>query len=119
MRKNLVHFVPALLLACALPLAAQAANATSAASGQVATATAHAGMALAASDLNMVHTHLHHVINCLVGPSGHGFDNSAGNPCKAMGHGAIIDAKGETALEGTLHTAYREAEQGLHTTTLD
>ena len=119
MRKNLVHFIPALLLACAMPLAAQAADGTAAASKQVATATAHAGMALGASDLNMVHAHLHHVINCLVGPLGDAFDSSAGNPCKDMGNGAIVDAKGETATEATLHTAYREAEQGLHATTLD
>ena len=119
MRKNLVHLMPALLLACAMPLAAQAAEGSTAASKQVATATAHAGMALGATDVNMAHTHLHHVINCLVGPSGHGFDSSAGNPCKGMGHGAIVDAKGHTALEGTLHTAAREAEEGLKTTTLD
>ena len=119
MRKNLVHVLPALLLACAMPLAAQAAEGSTAASKQVATATAHAGMALGASDLNMVHTHLHHVINCLVGSMGHAFDGSAGNPCKDMGHGAIVDAKGHAALEGTLHTAAREAEEGLTSTTLD
>jgi hypothetical protein len=119
MRKNLVRFMPALLLACAIPLAAQAADGNAAASRQVATATAHAGMAVGASDLNMVHTHLHHVINCLVGPSGDSFDGDAGNPCKDMGNGAIVDAKGEAATEGTLHTAVSEAEEGLQTTTLD
>lgn len=119
MQKNLVHFIPALLLACATPIAAQAADGTSAASKQVATATAHAGMALGAGDVNMVHTHLHHVINCLVGPMGEAFDSSAGNPCKGMGNGAIVDAKGEAAIEGTLRTAYREAEEGLQAKTLD
>ena len=119
MRKNLVHLMPALLLACAMPLAAQAAEGNTAASKQVATAAAHAGMALGATDVKMVHTHLHHVINCLVGPSGHGFDSSAGDPCKGMGHGAIVDAKGHTAVEGTLHTAVREAKEGLQATKLD
>lgn len=119
MRKSLVHLVPALLLACAMPIAAQAGDASNAASRQVATATAHAGMALGAADLNMVHTHLHHVINCLVGPVGADFDSSAGNPCKGMGNGALVDAEGQVAVEGTLHAAVREAKQGLGTTKLD
>ena len=119
MRKNLVHFLPALLLTCAMPMAAQAAQGDGTVSKQVATATAHAGMALGASDLKMVHTHLHHVINCLVGPSGDGFDGSAGNPCKEMGHGAIVEAKGHAGVEGSLHTAVREAKEGVQATTLD
>ena len=119
MGKNLAHFVPALLLACALPLAVQAADANVAASQQVATATAHAGMALGATDLNMVHTHLHHVVNCLVGTSGDGFDAKAGNPCKDMGQGAIVDAKGDAPTEARLQSALSEAEQGLKATTLD
>jgi hypothetical protein len=45
--------------------------------------TAHAGMALGAADLKLVHTHLHHVINCLVGPSGKGFDAQAEHGVKA------------------------------------
>lgn len=119
MGKNLAHFVPALLLACALPLAVQAADANVAASKQVATATAHAGMALGAADLDMVHTHLHHVVNCLVGTSGDGFDAKAGNPCKDMGQGAIVDAKGDAPTEARLQSALSEAEQGLKATTLD
>lgn len=119
MRKNLARFVPALLLACALPMAVQAADANTAASRQVATATAHAGMALGASDLKMVHAHLQHVVNCLVGPSGKGFDAKAANPCKGEGQGAIVDAKGDALTEARLHTALGEAEQGLKAATLD
>jgi hypothetical protein len=119
MRKNLVHFLPAFLLVCAMPMAVQAAEGNGAASKEVATASAHAGMALGASDLKMAHTHLHHVINCLVGPSGHGFDGSAGNPCKDMGHGAIVDAKGKAHTESSLHTALREAKAGVKAKTLD
>lgn len=119
MRKTVVQFLPALLLACAMPMAVQAAQGNGAASKQVATATAHAGMALGAGDLNMVHTHLHHVINCLVGPSGDGFDGAAGNPCKGMGHGAIADAKGQAGVEGSLHMAVREAKAGVQATTVD
>ena len=119
MGKNIAHFVPALLLACALPLAAQAAGANAAASKQVATAAAHAGMALGASDLDMVHAHLHHVVNCLVGPSGKAFDAKAADPCKDMGQGAIVDAKGDAPMQARLHSALSEAEHGLKTTTLE
>lgn len=100
-------------------MAAQAADANSAVSRQVATAAAHAGMALGAIDLTTAHTHLHHVVNCLVGPAGRGFDAQAEDPCKGMGDGAIVDAKGDAATEARLHQALAEAEQGLKTTTLD
>ena len=119
MGKKLAHFVPALLLACALPMAVQAADANAAASKQVATATAHAGMALGASDLDMAHAHLQHVVNCLVGSSGKAFDAKAADPCKGMGQGAIVDAKGDAPMEARLHSALGEAEQGLKATTLD
>ncbi|MEO6926317.1 MAG: hypothetical protein ABI129_06565 [Rhodanobacter sp.] len=119
MGKNLARFVPALLLACALPLAVQAADANAAASKQVATATAHAGMALGASDLDMAHAHLQHVVNCLVGPAGKAFDAKAADPCKDMGQGAIVDVKGDAPTEARLHSALSEAKQGLKATTLD
>ena len=76
-------------------------------------------MALGAMDLATAHMHLHHVVNCLVGPSGKGFDAKAEDPCKGMGHGAIVDAKGDTAIEARLHTALSQAEQGLKADTLD
>ena len=118
MGKHLVRCLPALLLAGALPLATQAAT-PAAASKQVQTAAAHAGMALGAADLKMAHAHLQHVVNCLVGPAGTGFDASAANPCKGMGQGAIVDAKGDAATEARLQQALQEAESGLKTTTLD
>jgi hypothetical protein len=59
------------------------------------------------------------VVNCLVGPAGKGFDAKAQDPCKGMGHGAIVDAKGDAAVEGRLHTALGQAEQGLKASTLD
>jgi hypothetical protein len=88
-------------------------------SKQIGTASAHAGMALGATDLKTAHTHLHHVINCLVGPSGKGFDAQEADPCKGQGQGAIVDAKGDAASESKLHTALTQAEHGLKSTTLD
>lgn len=119
MTKYCTRGLPCLMLALALPLAASAADANGAASKQIATAGAHAGMALGATDLATAHAHLHHVVNCLVGPSGKGFDATAGDPCKGMGQGAIVDAKGDTAVEAHLHAALGQAEQGLKATTLD
>ncbi len=119
MKMNLSSYLPALLLVCALPLSASAADTDATVSKQVATATAHAGMAVVATDLKMAHTHLHHVVNCLVGPSGKSFDSKAGNPCDGMGQGAIIDSKNDAATNARLNTALNEAEQGLITTSLE
>jgi hypothetical protein len=119
MTKNVTRWLPALLLAAVVSAGALAADTGAAVSKQVATASAHAGMALGAADLKMTQTHLHHVINCLVGPSGEGFDAQAGNPCKGMGQGAIVDAHGDAAVEARLHTALTQATAGLKATTLD
>jgi hypothetical protein len=119
MTKKLTRWLPMLLLAIALPMVAQAADSDSAVSKQVGTASAHAGMALGAGDLKLAHTHLHHVVNCLVGPSGKGFDAQEEDPCKGMGQGAIVDAKGDAASESRLRAALAQAEHGLKATTLD
>jgi len=119
MVNKFIRCLPALMLALALPLAAQSADMDGAVSKQTGIASAHAGMALGATDLKTAHTHMQHVVNCLVGPAGKGFDAQAEDPCKDMGQGAIVDAKGDAATESTLHTALKEARQGLKTTTLD
>ena len=119
MAKNFTRCLPALLLALAVPMVAQAADSSAAVSKQVSTAATHAGMAMGAADLKMVRAHLHHVVNCLQGPSGAGFDAKAENPCKGQGHGAIVDAKGDAATEAKLHTALRQAEAGLKAKTVD
>jgi uncharacterized membrane protein len=41
--------------------------------------------------LQQVTLHLHHVLNCAVGPDGMGFDAAAGNPCKGQGNGFLSD----------------------------
>jgi len=119
MTKTFNRWLPTLLLATVLPVVALAADADSAVTKQVGTASAHAGMALGAADLKLAHTHLHHVINCLVGPNGKGFDAQEEDPCKGMGQGAIVDAKGDAANESRLHAALTQAEHGVKATTLD
>ena len=88
------------------------------ASTEVSTARAHAMMAQGASTIAMAHTHLHHVINCLVGPGGQGFDANAGNPCKGQGNGAIPDSAGNSALHGKLQGALANAQAGLQANSL-
>jgi hypothetical protein len=79
------------------PLAAQAGAAS-----EITTAANHAGFASKSATINMVHAHMHHALNCIVGPGGNGFDTTALNPCKNSGNGAIpdtIDAGKRTTLE--------------------
>ncbi|HKD48659.1 MAG TPA: hypothetical protein VKB67_13315 [Rhizomicrobium sp.] len=58
---------------------------------EITNAAAHAGLAAQAADINGVHTHMHHALNCLVGPQGDGFDAKQMNPCAQSGNGAIPD----------------------------
>jgi hypothetical protein len=61
----------------------------------VAAAAQHAGLAANQGAIGGVRTHLHHTLNCLVGPDGEGFDASAGNPCQAAGGAIPQTAAGE------------------------
>lgn len=82
---------------------------------EVATAATHAGLAAKSTDMKMVQMHLHHTVNCLVGPKGKGFDTTVANPCKDQGAGAIPDTK-DAAMKKTLRQALRQANAGLKTT---
>ncbi|HWC64079.1 MAG TPA: hypothetical protein VG501_10690 [Rhizomicrobium sp.] len=59
---------------------------------EINTAATHAGLAAKAPAIDGVHMHMHHALNCLVGPKGDGFDSSQMNPCASQGNGAIPDA---------------------------
>ena len=90
-------FLIASCMALALPTAAFADVAA-----ELTVADQHAGFAAKAATIDMVHMHLHHVLNCLVGPSGPGFDAAPGNPCAKAGNGAIPDggAQSQAAAGG-------------------
>ena len=78
----------------------------------IATAANHAGLAAAAGGIDMVHTHLHHVVNCLVGPGGDGFDAGPGNPCANAGGGAIPQTA-DAATKAKLTAAATQAKAGI------
>jgi hypothetical protein len=118
MARNFIRWAPALVWAIALPVVAHSMDPNAAVSKQISTATAHAALALGAADLKMTQVHLHHVINCLVGPAGEGYDATQDNPCKGMGQGAMVDAKGDSTRESQLQAAVTEAMHGLKAATV-
>lgn len=99
------------VFAAAVPLVGLAAD--DAVSQQVSMAEAHAKMAASADSLEMTHTHLHHVINCLVGKDGEGFDANEDNPCNGMGEGALPDSAGNSDVHAQLQTAASDARAAL------
>lgn len=95
-------------LLIALPPAARAADAAQ----EAATAATHAGLAAQAASIEQVHMHLHHTVNCLVGPKGPGFDAKEANPCQKLGDGAIPDTS-DQAVKAKLTAALGKAQAGL------
>ncbi|HEX2593314.1 MAG TPA: hypothetical protein VHL34_17560 [Rhizomicrobium sp.] len=83
--------------------------------GEIVTAIEHAEYSADANDIQNVHLHLYHALNCLVGPNGNGFTANQMNPCANAGNGIIpdtADAKKKAALEA----AAARARAGLATT---
>jgi len=81
------------------------------------TAIQHAGLATNAGDIAGVRRHLHHVLNCLVGPDGAGFDQSAGNPCQ--GSGAALPQTGDGAEKTMLEELAAKVRAGLVDDSID
>ncbi len=81
---------------------------------QVATAAEHAGYAAASDNIEGVHMHLYHAVNCLVGPDGEGFDANQMNPCQDQGSGAIPDTT-DDAKKQALESALATAQGGIAT----
>jgi len=103
---SLAGIVTGLLVA--LPAFAQAADPAQ----EVATAGQHAGLAAQGTSIEQVHMHLHHTVNCLVGPKGQGFDAKQANPCQKLGNGAIPDTA-DQASKTKLTAALAKAQAGL------
>ena len=94
----------------ALPGAALAADPAQ----EAATSAVHAGLAAQAATIEQVHMHLHHAVNCLVGPKGQGFDTKEANPCAKLGDGAVPDTT-DSATKTKLVAALANAQAGLKT----
>ena len=101
MKKFLIAASVALLPTAAFADAAQ----------EIATAQTHAGLAAKAPAIDGIHMHLHHALNCLVGPKGDGFDAAPGNPCGSQGNGAIPD--GSDAQKAKLTPAVATLKAGI------
>lgn len=63
---------------------------------QLTTAVQHAGFSMEADDQAMAVRHLGHVLNCIAGEGGEGFDASWGHPCAGQGEGLMNDIVGHT-----------------------
>jgi hypothetical protein len=105
-----------ILGALGLSLFAGLALSAGGAQKEIETAIQHAQFAAKMSTVDQTHAHLHHVVNCLVGPNGKGFDAKAGNPCKGQGNGAINDAKAGSDQQKLLEDALVVANIGLDNT---
>lgn len=58
---------------------------------QLSTAVTHAGFSASAEDQAMASRHLGHVLNCIVGEGGEGFNADWGHPCGGQGAGIAND----------------------------
>lgn len=85
------------------------------AASETVTAQMHADLAAHASDLAGVQMHLHHALNCLVGPGGEGFDPKQMNPCANAGKGAIPDST-DPAQKKELTTVADKLKTGIAAT---
>ena len=99
-------------LAAGLPAVAWADAAS-----ETVTAQMHADLAAHATDLAGVQMHIHHAINCLVGPGAEGFDPKQMNPCANAGKGAIPDST-DAAQKKQLTAAVDKLKTGITTTNL-
>ncbi len=79
---------------------------------EIVNAGMHAGFAAGSPDIAGAHAHLHHTLNCLVGPGGSGFDAKEMNPCANAGKGAIPDTS-DAAKKTALEAAAAKARAGI------
>jgi hypothetical protein len=104
----LSHAAIILAVVAFAPLTAAAADL----GAEISNAGMHAGLAAQGSDVTTVHMHLHHTVNCLVGPSGNGFDPKQLNPCQGDGNGAIPD-ESDAGKKKALQDAAAKAQDGI------
>lgn len=79
---------------------------------EITNAQTHANLAAQSGTINAVHMHMHHALNCLVGPGAEGFDDKQMNPCAKVGAGAIPDST-DAAKKAKLETAKTQLAAGI------
>jgi len=84
---------------------------------EIVTAIEHVQYSADATDIQTAHMHLHHTLNCLVGPNGNGYDPKEIDPCKNAGHGIIPDTT-DAKARASLEAAAQKARDGLATNDL-
>jgi len=105
-----------LVLAIAVLATSGAVFAQDAFETQLATAVQHAEFSMGAADIDMAVRHLGHVLNCIAGEGGEGFDGSWGHPCDGQGAGIMNDIAGHAAaddLMAVLRSAHGLAMAGV------
>lgn len=114
MSKNLClkKIMPSVIGAAIMSFAPVMHQALADAASEVVNAATHAGLAAGSAKLDGVHMHLHHTLNCLVGPGGAGFDPKQMNPCANAGAGAIPDTT-DAGKKKSLETAAAKAREGI------
>ena len=100
------------ILTAAALFAAGSAFAAVSLTAEISNARTHANNAANAPTIEAVHTHMHHALNCLVGPKGEGFDATQMNPCANAGNGAIPDQT-DAAKKAKLEDAKAILTKGL------
>ena len=81
--------------------------------GELKTAITHAGFAAKYDTLQEVTLHLHHAVNCLVGPDDPLFDKAAGNPCQGQGKGILPEIKAKMGTDQEYQVAWWLAHLGV------
>ena len=104
---NIIAIAAVISALLTFPIAAYADAAS-----EIATAAQHAGLAAAAPNLVQTHMHLHHALNCLVGPQDGDFDKTNMNPCAQEGKGAFPD-ESDAEIKAKLQSAMSAAEDGI------
>ncbi|HWE05070.1 MAG TPA: hypothetical protein VG274_00070 [Rhizomicrobium sp.] len=82
--------------------------------GEIMNAAEHAEYSGEATTIGDAHMHLHHSLNCLVGPNGEGFDPHSLNPCVHSGNGVIPDTT-DAKLIAVYRSAAAKCREGLAT----
>jgi len=93
------------LLPCAL-LCAPNAFAAGDATAELQTAITHVTFAAKYEGIREVTLHLHHAVNCLVGPQDKLFDAAAGNPCQGQGNGYLADQQANAGKNNQYYEAW-------------